>query len=440
LRFYQLDVLDSLDPPLGPGAFTMPMYKVDVNVLDEIAEFFLCLGGEPPSHWYIINDDKYNDESHLSCQLGIDQDDYQKLLITAGLASFRCGKCLILFDQWVNLHGHHRIKAREISSMELFEVTSFKVGPSSQRNNIHAIRIGHRVSDSPMTLGKQRKRNILPPLPSNTFRVHQEAFRRSTAVAIEHTCMDMLCNEPCAEGERVTTTPARKSWEVLNATIITPLGPSARDKNIVASCADTPEELNPPSTANNTNDEAAATVGKQMYPILASLFHKFDPYDDKVQKLMRPLLSEVLYLLDASKEGLKVHNFAGHEVSFLQIPWASSDQSFNNSKHWVDDALSLNHGPNESTFESALCVIIYFVEALKRRGTAIAQPMMTTQYVAMLSALSILSGKKEQDLAKYLRHHLGKSFIPTQKDVWMLVEGHVSVKAHSIQWQYEDRK
>lgn len=155
---------------------------------------------------------------------------------------------------------------------------------------------------------------------------------------------------------------------------------------------------------------------------------------------MRPLLSEVLYLLDASKEGLKVHNFAGHEVSFLQIPWASSDQSFNNSKHWVDDALSLNHGPNESTFESALCVIIYFVEALKRRGTAIAQPMMTTQYVAMLSALSILSGKKEQDLAKYLRHHLGKSFIPTQKDVWMLVEGHVSVKAHSIQWQYENRK
>lgn len=66
--------------------------------------------------------------------------------------------------------------------------------------------------------------------------------------------------------------------------------------------------------------------------------------------------------------------------------------------------------------------------------------MMTTQYVAMLSALSILSGKKEQDLAKYLRHHLGKSFIPTRKDVWMLAEGHVSVKAHSIQWQYEDGK
>jgi len=54
-----------------------------------------------------------------------------------------------------------------------------------------------------------------------------------------------------------------------------------------------------------------------------------------------------------------------------------------------------------------------FLEALKMRGMAIAQPMTRTQYVAMLSTLGI-SGNKEQELAKYLGHHLGKSFIPTR--------------------------
>jgi hypothetical protein len=184
-----------------------------------------------------------------------------------------------------------------------------------------------------------------------------------------------------------------------------------------------------------------------MYPILASLFNEFDPYDDKIQKLLRPLLSELLHLQDASKEGLKVNNFAGHEVSYLRIPRASNDKSFNNSKTWVDEALSLNHGHNESTFESAKRVIIHlmkfyndsFLEALKMRGMAIAQPMTTTEYVAMLSTLGI-SGNKEQELAKYLRYHLGKSFIPTRKDVRMLSDGHVSVKAHSKQWQYEEGK
>ncbi len=110
-------------------------------------------------------------------------------------------------------------------------------------------------------------------------------------------------------------------------------------------------------------------------------------------------------------------------MSYLQIPQASSDQSFNNSKIWLDDALTLNHGHNESTFDSATRVIIHmmkfyndsFVEAWKRRGMAIAQPMMTTQYVAMLSSLGI-SGKKELELAKYLWQHLGKGFVPTWKD------------------------
>lgn len=174
--------------------------------------------------------------------------------------------------------------------------------------------------------------------------MHQEAFCQCTAVAIEHTRMEMICNERiliaanagmnatvCAAAGEETTMPSRKSRDVSNATIITPSGPSASDQNNVASSAKTTEDLNTPSIGNNTNDEAAtinnnpstlSTVGKQMDPmVLASLFKEFDPYDDKIQQLLHPMLSELLHhLQDASKEGLKVNNFAGHEVSYLRIP------------------------------------------------------------------------------------------------------------------------
>ena len=398
----------------------MPRTSI-IDVLDEVAEYLLCLAGEP-SYWYTLQlQSSCDDKNNLSHRLGItDYDKYESLLIAAGLAKVIKGKVYIQKGGWDALFRHHRL----VSVVELIEMTTVRIEINKKRKDIHVIRIGRVDSNSHRTYGIQKKLNMTPPRPSSNVRLQQQAFLRSTAVAIEHTRMEMLCNN-----ERITTTvittPCRKSNDKSNATIITP-----------------------PDQSATMPDADPSPVGKQMYPILASLFNEFDPYDDKVQSLLSPLLSEVFHLLDASREGLKVNNLAGyHEASYIKIPRASSDKSFNNSKTWVDDALSLNHGSNESTFESAMRLtnhLIRFyndsvVEALKRKGMAIAQPMTTTQYVAMLSSLGI-SGKKEKELAKYLRHYLGKSFIPSRKDVWMLAEGHASVKAHSLQWHYEEGK
>ena len=118
-----------------------------------------------------------------------------------------------------------------------------------------------------------------------------------------------------------------------------------------------------------------------------------------------------------------------------------SDHSFNNCKSWVDDAIRLNHGPNESTFESATRVPNHLIRFYKDSffTNAIAKQMTVTQYVAMLSALGI-SGKKEIEWAKYLRHHLGKSFILPRIDVWSLGEGHATVNASIMQWEYQKGK
>ena len=55
-------------------------------------------------------------------------------------------------------------------------------------------------------------------------------------------------------------------------------------------------------------------VGRQMYPILAGIYgDEFDPVDHKTLDSVRSMLSEIVHLLDALREGLKVKGFGGHD-------------------------------------------------------------------------------------------------------------------------------
>ena len=79
-------------------------------------------------------------------------------------------------------------------------------------------------------------------------------------------------------------------------------------------------------------------VEREMYPILAGIYgDEFDPVDHKTLDFVRSMLSEIVHLLDASQEGLKVKDFGGHNIMFVRVPRSSSDKSFNNAKSWVDE-------------------------------------------------------------------------------------------------------
>ncbi len=60
-----------------------------------------------------------------------------------------------------------------------------------------------------------------------------------------------------------------------------------------------------------------------------------------------------MHLLDASQKGLKVKDFGGHNIVFVQVPCLSSDKLFNNIKSWVDEALKYNRSTHGGTFENA---------------------------------------------------------------------------------------
>jgi hypothetical protein len=94
-----------------------------------------------------------------------------------------------------------------------------------------------------------------------------------------------------------------------------------------------------------------------MYPILAGIYgDEFDPGAHKTLDSVKLMLSEIVHLLDASREGLKVMGLGGHDIMFVRVPHSSSDKSFNNTKSWVDEALKYNGSTHGRTFESAFHV------------------------------------------------------------------------------------
>ncbi len=62
---------------------------------------------------------------------------------------------------------------------------------------------------------------------------------------------------------------------------------------------------------------------KQMYPILASVYgNEFDPADHKTLDSIRSMLLEIMHILDASQEGLKMKDFGGHDLTCLSALFA----------------------------------------------------------------------------------------------------------------------
>ncbi len=122
-------------------------------------------------------------------------------------------------------------------------------------------------------------------------------------------------------------------------------------------------------------------------------------------------------------------------ISLLKIP-----------SHGLMRHYKINGSHHAGTFESAFRVSNHlcrfyrdsFVAALEKQGMAIATPMSTVQYVAMLNALKV-TGTKERVLLRYLQQYVGKEFCPTQRGVSILAEGHTNLHTGSIQWMYEGK-
>ncbi len=185
------------------------------------------------------------------------------------------------------------------------------------------------------------------------------------------------------------------------------------------------------------------------YPHLSRALGKedgFNPANPTTQKIMRALLAELIELLIKDYE-LNVIDSANNSVSYFRVPKTSSDQSFLNTKEWLDVAIKIAGSKHESTFESAYPIANHLIRfyqdsilaACETQRLPVCKPMSTTEFSAMLSA-SRVSGTGEQEIKKHLSAHLGLGFCPTQQSINMLSKGHGVVHYDSINFTYEGKQ
>jgi hypothetical protein len=85
------------------------------------------------------------------------------------------------------------------------------------------------------------------------------------------------------------------------------------------------KSLAPPHMGLSDADATTKIVGvgisdveRQMYAILAGIYgNEFDSADHKTLNSVRSMLSEILHPLDASRVGLPVKDFGGHNIMFV---------------------------------------------------------------------------------------------------------------------------
>ena len=94
----------------------------------------------------------------------------------------------------------------------------------------------------------------------------------------------------------------------------------------------------------------------ERYPSLSLIFggeNGFDPTDPSVRKSMEILLTELTDLFSSAYE-LKVKDPVSHKpISYVRVPTSLSDQSFQNSKEWLDAAIQTAGSKHNGTFEAA---------------------------------------------------------------------------------------
>ena len=163
--------------------------RSNLNVLDQIAKFFLLLS-DAPSYWFALNT-SCDHAFHLSKRLGMDEFDYKALLIAGNLARYKGGAFIIQADEWKSfLVGHHLFMDLP-SDQRAFQFDRKWIALDDKRRAFYVIRIGRGGDLSPVKFESQLKMDRLPPR-INSLRLQQQKFRQDTELAIAHVNVDLF--------------------------------------------------------------------------------------------------------------------------------------------------------------------------------------------------------------------------------------------------------
>ena len=302
------------------------------------------------------------------------------------------------------------------------------------------LRVGAKSPTSPKGITQQRDKCsglISPPPNIPGLSAWQRTLRRVTeydsldAIAAGGGILQVDDEMRLRSGYRTggNTTPDRSRTDA-----------SPRKKTKLSREAHSMPSIVTPSHPNSYAEE---------FPAMAEIFGEdFDPHDEDTRMKMHRLFSEFAKL-ESDGRAFVVRGRPGRETSWVNVPRNSSDQSFRKyAADWMEPILNLNAPKNDDSFDSARRMSEYlirnyrssFLAAAENDGTIpLCTPMTPTAYAAMVQRVG-LNTSQEKVLAKHLRDHLGKAFLPTSAKVAMLSEGYTPIVTRTIEYKYPDQE
>jgi hypothetical protein len=299
-------------------------------VLDHIADYLKFISSAQ-SFWFTLNT-SYDHGCHLADRLRLEPNEYEVLLVVAGLASYTRFGFAIMRTAWTKFLGGHRFAthncAIEFDKKKIDLDACIDGTPPSrlQRREFYVVRIGNKTEPSLNRIEDQTGRDgrlITTPPRLNGIGIKSQSFRRLAEpyiwnFIIENNDKDDIVENDKEDGDGVAAVAAAAA---------------AAASTTTAAASTTTALLHPPVPANkkrkleNGVSNEYVSSNYSSYPNLSSALGQedgFDPTDSSVQKKMRALLAELINLLSDDYE-LNIIDSANNSVSYVRVPKTSSD-------------------------------------------------------------------------------------------------------------------
>ena len=400
------------------------------SILDHIADFLKFISNTQ-SFWFTL-DTSYNHGCHLANRFGLEPNDYEVLLIVAGLAHHTRFGFAMKPTAWSKFLRGHRFASDDCEielTSKMVDLDAYIDGtPPSRlkRRKFYVVRIGNKTERSPNKIEEQMGQDgrcITTPPRLNGIGIKTQSFRR----IVEPFIWDYLVENDMDSKDSIGV-PENKNEEdkdtigVLAGPQLTPPGATP-----VISPMNKKRKLNEVMSIGSVLNEETSTGSVPSndidYPLLSRALGRedgFNPSDPTIQKYMRALLAELIDLLSTNYE-LNAIDSSNNRSSFVRVPKTSNDRSFQNSKEWLDVAIKIAASKHKTSYEAAYHIANHLcrfykdsvLAACETQKIVVCEPMSATAFSAMMCAGKI-SGTGELEVKKHLSAHLGPGFCPTR--------------------------
>jgi len=288
------------------------------SILDHIADYLKFISSAP-SFWFTL-DTRYDHGCHLADRFRLEPNDYEVLLVFAGLASYTRFGFKIKPTAWRKFLSGHRFAVDdcvielEQKKIDIDAIINGTAPSRSTRGGFYVVRIGIKTEESPNRIEDQRGRDgrlITTPPRMNLLRITQQSFR---IIVDQYLWQYTIDNDDGDEDKDIGTASSRPQ-------------PDCTSGSPPAASADKVANTPPANKKRKLNEVLSLTDAmvpddndvRQLYPHLCralGLDDGFDPTDSSVRKSTVALLTEINHLLSTEYE-LVVRGYGNKNINYV---------------------------------------------------------------------------------------------------------------------------